>query len=579
MPTATNFSAVQPKAGDPAPGAVTGAADLFAALIAGIAPGSGKESAAGDGTDETAADALTSASGENDDQDDSALDIATLLPMIDQQRAAIAAPVILSPSGCAAEPGKVEIENAGDLPPVMRPLTAKNEEPVVQDRLPAGPKSGVATVDPVGRGLAPITNHGADTVRIVPDNGAEDGLGDAAPGPTAVSDRAAPTANKPSVTPLSDMKVAVTGKRPETPAAMVAPVVDPPSEAPMPAAPAAGAQPEPSKPVIQRVRTAMIPTAPATSPGQTPVAEMPANGPVDPAPVARPATATDAATPETIAIATPVQTDVPAAVAAKLAQGATAPAAAASQPDLVAVAERQAVVAATIAQSAPIPGQPAPQRPVRIAPAAEKAIGEVSAKAADTIQSMSQAMVQPPADAVPPSVATTPLQPANATPPATAPAQDVAADLSAQVLDMSKGNAWIDQLARDISGAASKDGIMRFALTPESLGELKIEIQHSDKGAHIRMHVGSEAAQQALADASSRLTSEARAQGVRIAETEISFTGGQAQQHGREAARQDAQPHQAPAPRMMRGSGSAVSTTITDGAAAATGRARTERYA
>lgn len=226
---------------------------------------------------------------------------------------------------------------------------------------------------------------------------------------------------------------------------------------------------------------------------------------------------------------------------------------------------------------APAIAEAAPQRPLKSARIVDKAVGDMAVtKASEAAPAPSQPVVQPVVDA---ALGAQSPRPALAP---QAPVQTVAAQIAEQVLDMSKGGAWIDQLARDISSSASKDGVMRFALTPESLGELKVEISHSDRGAHIRMHVGSEAAQQALADASARLTSEARAQGVRIAETEITLAGGQAQQHaqdqGRETGRQSdpgqARHADAHSNRMTRG-GSAAST-INEGAIPA---GRTDRYA
>ena len=181
----------------------------------------------------------------------------------------------------------------------------------------------------------------------------------------------------------------------------------------------------------------------------------------------------------------------------------------------------------------------------------------------------------------------TAVQPVHAAPalvqplaaPAGVPVQNVAAALSQQVLDMSGGDAWIDQIARDISQTAGKDGTMRFRLAPETLGDLKVEITHSERGAHVRLNVSSEAAQQALAAAEHRLTAEARAQGVRIADTEINFTGGQsrdasAQAHAREQGQQQAQAnHQ---PRTPRGTSA---NSFTSSAAAPEGRGRTDRYA
>jgi flagellar hook-length control protein FliK len=151
--------------------------------------------------------------------------------------------------------------------------------------------------------------------------------------------------------------------------------------------------------------------------------------------------------------------------------------------------------------------------------------------------------------------------------------QNLGAALAAQVLDMGRSGQWIDQLAQDISRAASSDGAMRFRLAPETLGELRVEITQSERGAHIRLNVSSEAAQQALAEAQPKLLAEARGQGLRIAEAEISFTGGQSQ--GRETSQQAQGRQETPAMRTTRG---ARPETDPD-ATRATSRQRADRYA
>lgn len=139
--------------------------------------------------------------------------------------------------------------------------------------------------------------------------------------------------------------------------------------------------------------------------------------------------------------------------------------------------------------------------------------------------------------------------------------------LAAQVLDMAGETQWIDQLAREISRTGSGD--LRFRLTPETLGELKIEISQTDRGAVVRMSVSSEAAQAAIAEAQPRLLAEARAQGVRIADAQVDLGAGQ--QSGREGQRQQSTHADAPMRVVRNLHPEAVSATPE-------GR-RTERYA
>ncbi|WP_243406141.1 flagellar hook-length control protein FliK [Sphingosinicella sp. YJ22] len=155
-------------------------------------------------------------------------------------------------------------------------------------------------------------------------------------------------------------------------------------------------------------------------------------------------------------------------------------------------------------------------------------------------------------------------------------AQQLGQALAAQVLDLAGGSEWLDQLSQEIGRAADGSGPLRFRLTPESLGELKVEISQSDRGAIVRMTVATEAAQAALADAQPRLAAEARAQGVRIAETQVDLSGNQAQQNqqDRESARQQAAAGD-PSLRAFRSTSSASSGTQTGAAASRPA----ERYA
>lgn len=98
-------------------------------------------------------------------------------------------------------------------------------------------------------------------------------------------------------------------------------------------------------------------------------------------------------------------------------------------------------------------------------------------------------------------------------------------------LDLARDSAWLDQLARDISSAADKDGKLRFQLNPEHLGSLDIEVVRNHDGNAIRLSAETEAARQILADAQPRLIAEARAQGMKISETHVDL-GGQGSTNG-----------------------------------------------
>ena len=94
-------------------------------------------------------------------------------------------------------------------------------------------------------------------------------------------------------------------------------------------------------------------------------------------------------------------------------------------------------------------------------------------------------------------------------------------------LDLATSSEWLDQLAKDIAQTGGKDGQLRFRLNPETLGTLKVEVSHGHNGTTIRLTADTEAARSVIADAQPRLVAEARAQGVRIAETHVDLGGGQ----------------------------------------------------
>ena len=96
-----------------------------------------------------------------------------------------------------------------------------------------------------------------------------------------------------------------------------------------------------------------------------------------------------------------------------------------------------------------------------------------------------------------------------------------------QQLDLSRDEQWLDQLAKDIAQTGGKDGQLRFRLNPETLGTLRVEVSQGQAGASIRLSADTEAARTIIADAQPRLVAEAKAQGVRIAETHVDLGTGQ----------------------------------------------------
>jgi len=137
-------------------------------------------------------------------------------------------------------------------------------------------------------------------------------------------------------------------------------------------------------------------------------------------------------------------------------------------------------------------------------------------------------------------------------------------------LDLARDSAWLDRLAHDIARAASDDTPLRFRLHPQTLGHLQVELQQSDRGTAVRMTVDTEAARQILADAQPRLTAEARAQGVRIAESHVDLSGSGRHAPG-DQRRQD-EARQTPFIRTATGADEAASARTSR-------RARLDRYA
>ncbi len=528
MASAAKSINLAPVGVEPGQAPVPGAAEKFAAMIAGA------------GGDETSGEGAMpeAAPEEGAEAPETQIDASVLLPMLDQQRAAAPAAKLVAPPVDTATPEKVKVTaaKAGGENPV--PIT------------PAPKHVNVAPVDASDPASAKLT----DPVPVIQA---------IAFGEAGADETADPT---PVMRPLAD------GKTNPPPIADKVPVmrtID--GNKPVPGKPA---DPAPVMRVIDGGKSASAATA-DKAPVMRPIeGGKPATAKTgDPTPVMRPI---DASTPaaKTPPPASPAALEAPQPDVPQVATTPPAPAQAKTAETKVATPEMQ--IAAAEAQAAPVAAKARQERAA--APAATEIRTEtatttpgttpVAATAAET-----RAAVQP-LHASPSLV-----QPLAA--PAGAPVQNVAAALSQQVLDMSGGDAWIDQIARDISQTAGKDGTMRFRLAPETLGDLKVEITHSERGAHVRLNVSSEAAQQALAAAEHKLTAEARAQGVRIAETEISFTGGQSRDASAQAhanAREQGQ-QQAQANQQSRTTRGTSANSFTSSAAAPEGRGRTDRYA
>ena len=240
---------------------------------------------------------------------------------------------------------------------------------------------------------------------------------------------------------------------------------------------------------------------------------------------------------------------VPAPVPASTSASAAAPALASASTDADTPKDTSAQIAAALRGAVTIPDAGArptsrqravPQSPARLAPAEsgaqalrpnEPVIPEAPTRGAATGHE-NAAATQP----------ATPWSPAAAAPsrPIDPPAGRVeTADQAIdRALDLARDGEWLDQLARDISSGGDRDGTLRFRLNPQALGQLRVELSQGEHGTNIRMSVDTEAARTILTDAQSRLVTEARAQGVRIGETQVDLSGSDRQMSG-DPRRQD----------------------------------------
>ena len=118
------------------------------------------------------------------------------------------------------------------------------------------------------------------------------------------------------------------------------------------------------------------------------------------------------------------------------------------------------------------------------------------------------------------------------------PMSDASAVVADRALDFARGSLWLDQLAGDIAAVQDKDCDLSFRLVPAQLGQLDVKIANSDSGMQLNFNTQSEAAAQIISSAQSRLVEELKAQGVRVAGSEVNAGSGQqsfAQQNGQSA--------------------------------------------
>ena len=220
----------------------------------------------------------------------------------------------------------------------------------------------------------------------------------------------------------------------------------------------------------------------------------------------------------------------------------------------------------------PRPRRPTPRSPM---PAPVEARAPVQAPGAGPVAPIPAPALTTMADQAQPALAPTTPQPATIR-------ADAAGAADGHAHRRSRGRAAARSRPRQSNGStgwratspapARATTPLRFRLHPQTLGHLQVELQQGDRGTAVRLTVETEAARQLLADAQPRLAAEARAQGVRIAETHVDLSGSGRHAPGDQRRQDDAR--QSPMIRTARGpDADAVASTRS------ARRARLDRYA
>ena len=119
------------------------------------------------------------------------------------------------------------------------------------------------------------------------------------------------------------------------------------------------------------------------------------------------------------------------------------------------------------------------------------------------------------------------------------PLTDASALVADRALDVARGSLWLDQLAGDIAAVQDHDRELAFRLIPAQLGQLDVRIATSEDGVQLTFSTQTEEASRVIGSAQSRLVEELKAQGVRVAGSEVNTGSGQSSfmQHNGHPAR------------------------------------------
>lgn len=100
-------------------------------------------------------------------------------------------------------------------------------------------------------------------------------------------------------------------------------------------------------------------------------------------------------------------------------------------------------------------------------------------------------------------------------------------------LDLVRNEQWLGELAHDIASTSGDDNRLSFRLMPHQLGRLDVDVTRSHNGLSLTIHTESDSAKAILAAAQPRLADEIRAQGLKLADTQM-FSGDSRQSPGQD---------------------------------------------
>jgi flagellar hook-length control protein FliK len=107
------------------------------------------------------------------------------------------------------------------------------------------------------------------------------------------------------------------------------------------------------------------------------------------------------------------------------------------------------------------------------------------------------------------------------------PLTEASAIVAERALEIARGSLWLDQLAGDIAAVQDQDRDLSFRLIPAQLGQLDVKIASRNEGIQLNFSTQTDEAAHIIGNAQSRLVDELKAQGVRVAGSEVNSGSGQ----------------------------------------------------